>query len=51
MPVYLEMLGVTTEKPVVLLGGDVQLFTLFEEVLESLEHGFTQSHLIYARIP
>ncbi len=48
VPVYLEKLGVTVEKPVVLLGGDVQLFSLFEEVLEDLEHGFTASHLIYA---
>ncbi|MEI9960430.1 MAG: AraC family transcriptional regulator [Limisphaerales bacterium] len=30
------------------LGGDVQLFTLFEDVLEGLEHGFTLTHLIYA---
>ena len=30
------------------LGGDVQLFSLFEEVLEGLEHGFTLTHLIYA---
>ncbi len=42
------MLGVTTGKPVGTLGGDVQLFSLFEEVLEGLEHGFTSSHLIYA---
>ena len=30
------------------LGGDVQLFSLFEEVQEGLEHGFTMTHLIYA---
>jgi AraC family transcriptional regulator of arabinose operon len=48
VPVYLEKLGVTEEKSVVPLGGDVQLFSLFEEVLESLEHGFTPAHLIYA---
>jgi AraC family transcriptional regulator, arabinose operon regulatory protein len=48
VPVYLEKLEVTTEKPVVPLGGDVQLFSLFEEVLEGLEHGFTSTHLIYA---
>ena len=45
---YMERLGVTAEKPVVPLGGDVQLFSLFEEVLEGLEHGFTLTHLIYA---
>jgi AraC-like DNA-binding protein len=48
VPVYLDKLGVTKEKSVVPLGGDVQLFSLFEEVLEGLEHGFTSTHLIYA---
>jgi AraC family transcriptional regulator of arabinose operon len=48
VPIYLERLGVTKENPVVPLGGDVQLFSLFEEVLEGLEHGFTETHLIYA---
>jgi AraC family transcriptional regulator, arabinose operon regulatory protein len=48
VPFYLERLGVSIQKPVVPLGGDVQLFSLFEEVLEGLEHGFTLTHLIYA---
>ena len=48
VPIYLELLGVTAQRPVVPLGGDVQLFSLFEEVLEGLEHGFTITHLIYA---
>ncbi|HEY4415219.1 MAG TPA: AraC family transcriptional regulator [Verrucomicrobiae bacterium] len=48
VPFYLERLGVSLPKPVVPLGGDVQLFSLFEEVLEGLEAGFTQTHLIYA---
>jgi AraC family transcriptional regulator, arabinose operon regulatory protein len=48
VPVYLGLLGVTKEKPVVSLGGDVQLLSLFEDVLEGLEHGFTLTHLIYA---
>jgi len=48
VPIYQERLGVTAEKPVVPLGGDVQLFSLFEDVLEGLEHGFTITHLIYA---
>ena len=30
------------------LGGDVQLFSLFEEVLEDLQHGATLTHLLYA---
>jgi AraC family transcriptional regulator of arabinose operon len=45
---YMERLGVSAEMPVVPLGGNVHLFSLFEEVLESLEHGFTLTHLIYA---
>jgi AraC-like DNA-binding protein len=48
VPVYLERLGVTKENPVVSLGGEVQLLSLFEDVLEGLEHGFTLTHLIYA---
>lgn len=48
LPLYLEMLGATAEKPVVPLGGDVQLLSLFEDVLEELEHGFTMAHLLYA---
>jgi AraC-like DNA-binding protein len=48
LPIYLEMLGATAEKPVVPLGGDVQLLSLFEDVLEELEHGFTTAHLLYA---
>jgi AraC family transcriptional regulator, arabinose operon regulatory protein len=48
LPLYLEMLGTTTEKPVVSLGGDVQLLSLFEDVLQELEHGFTMAHLLYA---
>src|SRR5580658_3944871 len=48
VPFYLQRLGVTRDKPVVPLGGDVQLFSLFEDVLEGLEHGFTVTNLIYA---
>jgi AraC-like DNA-binding protein len=48
VPYYLEKLGVTEKKPVVRLGGDVQLFSLFEDVLEALEHGSTLTHLTYA---
>jgi AraC-like DNA-binding protein len=48
VPLYLERLGVTKEKPVVSLIGNVFLFSLFEEVVEALEHGFTLPHLIYA---
>jgi AraC family transcriptional regulator, arabinose operon regulatory protein len=48
VPFYLGALNVTLGKPVVPLGGDVRLFSLFEDVLEGLEHGFTLTHLIYA---
>jgi AraC family transcriptional regulator, arabinose operon regulatory protein len=48
VPYYLEKLEVTELKPVVRLGGDVQLFSLFEDVLEGLEHGSTLTHLTYA---
>jgi AraC family transcriptional regulator of arabinose operon len=48
LPIYLKMLGATEEKPVISLGGDVHLLSLFEDVLEELEHGFTPSHLLYA---
>lgn len=48
VPFYLDRLGVTLEKPVVSLGGDVQLFSLFEDLLEGLQHGFTLTHLIYS---
>lgn len=48
LPCYLERLGVSTAQPVVSLGGDPQLFSLFEDLLEGLQHGFTLTHLIYA---
>jgi AraC family transcriptional regulator, arabinose operon regulatory protein len=48
MPHYLERLGVTNEQPIVAFGGDVQLYFLFEDLLEGLQHGFTLTHLIYA---
>jgi AraC-like DNA-binding protein len=48
MPHYLERLGVTNEQPIVAFGGDVQLYSLFEDLLEGLQHGFTLTHLIYA---
>jgi AraC family transcriptional regulator of arabinose operon len=48
VPFYLEKLEVTQQRPVVRLGGDVQLFSLFEDVLEGLEHGSTLTHLTYA---
>jgi AraC family transcriptional regulator of arabinose operon len=48
MPHYLERLGVANGQPIVPFGGDVQLYSLFEDLLEGLQHGFTLTHLIYA---
>jgi AraC family transcriptional regulator of arabinose operon len=48
VPFYLAQLQVTREKPVVSLAGGVRLFSLFEDVLEDLEHGATLMHLTYA---
>ena len=48
VPMYVERLRVTREKPVVSLSGNVYLFSLFEEVFAALEHGYTLNHLIYA---
>ncbi len=48
VPFYLERLGATADHPVLSLGGDLRLFSLFEDVLEDLEHGLTVRHLVYA---
>src|SRR5882724_2152661 len=48
VPLYLNRLGVSKNEPVVSLTGGVLLLSLFEEVLEALEHGFTAPHLTYA---
>jgi AraC-like DNA-binding protein len=48
LPHYLDRLGVSSARPVVSLGGDPQLFSLFADLLEGLQHGFAPIHLIYA---
>jgi AraC-like DNA-binding protein len=48
LPHYLHRLGVSAAQPVVSLGGDPQLFSLFEDLREGLQHGFAPTHLIYA---
>jgi AraC-like DNA-binding protein len=48
LPAFLEALGVTVEHPVVFLGEDTLLNTLFEELLTELEGGYTTLNLIYA---
>jgi AraC family transcriptional regulator of arabinose operon len=44
----LNELGATAEHPILPLGENPQLLALFEEVLETLEHGYTPVRLIYA---
>lgn len=48
VPLYVQSLGATPANPVVPLFADVQLLSLFEDVLEGVEHGLTLPHLIYA---
>jgi AraC-like DNA-binding protein len=48
LPAYLEALGTNTAQPVVFLGDDTLLKTLFEEVLAELESGYTYLNLLYA---
>ncbi len=48
VPFYLPQLQVTRERPVVSLASGIRLFSLFEDVLEDLEHGATLTHLTYA---
>ena len=45
---YLEELGVSAERPVLYLGDDPQLRSLFEEVLEVVEHGYAPAQLLCA---
>lgn len=47
-PLYLESLGVKPESPVVRLGYNLQLFSLFEDILQQLEQGANLAHLTYA---
>jgi AraC family transcriptional regulator, arabinose operon regulatory protein len=48
VPIYLDKLEVTAQKPLVRLTGDVRFFSPFEDVLDWLEHGSTLKHLTYA---
>ena len=48
VPLYLAQLQATREKPVVPVAAGMRLFSLFEDVLEDLEHGATLTHLTYA---
>jgi AraC-like DNA-binding protein len=44
----LNEFGVSIRRPVVFLGLDPQLVSLFEEVIEIVEQGYTPAHLLYA---
>jgi AraC-like DNA-binding protein len=44
----LEELGVSVQSPLLFIGNDPQFLLLFEEVISTLEHGYTPSHLLYA---
>jgi AraC family transcriptional regulator of arabinose operon len=44
----LDELGVSLESPLLFVGHDPQLLILFEEVIATIEHGYTPSHLLYA---
>jgi AraC-like DNA-binding protein len=48
IPDYLSELGATTSAPVVPLGDEFQLALLFNEVVKSLEQGFSFVHLLHA---
>jgi AraC-like DNA-binding protein len=48
LPTYLETLGTTEAQPVVFLGEDTLLKTLFEEILGELESGYAHLNLVYA---
>jgi AraC-like DNA-binding protein len=48
LPAYIEALGTTTAEPVVMLGEDTLLKTLFQEVLGELENGYAHLNLLYA---
>jgi AraC family transcriptional regulator, arabinose operon regulatory protein len=48
IPDYLDALGASVAHPVVLLGGNVQLFSHFEEILQALEQGFALPQLLCA---
>jgi len=48
VPLFLEELGAGVDRPVFFLGDAPQPRALFEEVLETLEHGYTPRQLMYA---
>ena len=48
VPEYLAELNISLPNPLIFLGDDPQWLGLFEEVLDSLEHGYTQQQLLHA---
>jgi AraC-like DNA-binding protein len=45
---YLQELGASAERPVLSLGDHSQLHSLFEEILEAVEHGYAPAQLLYS---
>jgi len=45
---FLAELNVSSERPVVFLGDDVQVLAVFEEILDVLEHGYTPQQMLHA---
>ncbi|MBL9134277.1 MAG: AraC family transcriptional regulator [Verrucomicrobiales bacterium] len=48
IPVFARELGTFAEQPVVRLPAEIALASLFEEMLGTLEQGYTPAHLLYA---
>jgi AraC-like DNA-binding protein len=48
VPAYGAELGLTPDRPVTHVPGEVALLALFEEVLDAVEHGYTPTQLLYA---
>lgn len=48
MPAFVAELGVSREQPVVPLRADLTLLGLLDDVIDTLEHGYTPTQLLYA---
>jgi AraC-like DNA-binding protein len=44
----LPELAISADRPVVRIGQDPELGSLFGEIIDVLEHGYTQAHLVYS---
>jgi AraC-like DNA-binding protein len=48
VPAFLSVVGATPRAPVLALGEDARIVALFEDVLRTLERGYTEVELVYA---